>query len=131
MSTKKIFKHFDLGLPLQGLFEGHCYTGQGRFSAATNSRGNACYPGYSLRSKRFQSRYCAKVRPEAKKKVEGEGEGRRGRRRFLHFPPPPPSFIFFFCSCPSFLDEPREETLPTQVTQAIFTLLKRTIFFSK
>ena len=28
-------------------------------------------------------------------------------------PPPPPSFIFF-CSCPSFLDEPREETLATQ-----------------
>ena len=37
----------------------------------------------SLRSKRFQSSYCAKVRAEA----------------------------FFFCSCPSFLDEPREETL--------------------
>ena len=35
--------------------------------------------------------------------------------RFLHSPPPPPSFIFFFfCSCPSFLDEPREETLATQ-----------------
>ena len=40
----------------------------------------------SLRSKRFQSSYCAKVRAEA----------------------------FFFCSCPSFLDEPREETLATQ-----------------
>ena len=28
----------------------------------------------SLRSKRFQSSYCAKVRAEAKKKVEGGGE---------------------------------------------------------
>ena len=41
----------------------------------------------SLRSKRFQSSYCAKVRAE------------------IHF---------FCCSCPSFLDEPREETLATQ-----------------
>ena len=32
-------------------------------------------------------------------------------------PPPPPSFIFF-CSCPSFLDEPREETLATQANDA-------------
>ena len=44
----------------------------------------------SLRSKRFQSSYCAKVRAEAKK--------------------------IFFCSCPSFLDEPREETLATQAS---------------
>ena len=58
----------------------------------------------SLRSKRSQSSYCAKVRAEAKK------------RWFLRSPPPPPSFIFFFCSCPSFLDEPREETLATQAS---------------
>ena len=32
----------------------------------------------SLRSKRFQSSYCAKVRAEAKKRLKGEGEGRRG-----------------------------------------------------
>ena len=38
----------------------------------------------SLRSKRFQSSYCAKVS--------------------------------FFGSCPSFLDEPREETLATQAS---------------
>ena len=31
-----------------------------------------------LRSKRFQSSYCAKVREEAKKRLKGEGEGRRG-----------------------------------------------------
>ena len=57
----------------------------------------SCYYGSSLRSKRFQSSYCAKVRA---------------------FPPPPPSpsFIFFFRSCPSFLDEPRKETLATQAT---------------
>ena len=65
----------------------------------------------SLRSKRFQSSYCTKVRAEAKKKVEGGGGE---EKRFLRSPPPPPSFIFFFCSCPSFLDEPREETLATQ-----------------
>ena len=46
----------------------------------------------SLRSKRFQSSYCAKVRAEAKKK------GWRGRVRVRV----------------SFLDEPREETLATQ-----------------
>ena len=65
----------------------------------------------SLRSKRFQLSYCAKVRAEAKQKVEGGGGGEK--RRFLLSPPPPPSFIFFR-SCPSFLDEPREETLATQ-----------------
>ena len=32
----------------------------------------------SLRSKRFQSSYCAKVRAEAKKRLKGEEEGRRG-----------------------------------------------------
>ena len=31
----------------------------------------------SLRSKRFQSSYCAKVRAGAKKKVEGGGEGEK------------------------------------------------------
>ena len=37
---------------------------------------------HSLRSKRFQSSYCAKVSAEAKK-------------RFLRSPPPPPSVMFF------------------------------------
>ena len=46
----------------------------------------------SLRSKRFQSGYCAKGRAEAKK---------------------------FFCSCPSFLDEPRQEMLATQATSIV------------
>ena len=33
------------------------------------------------------------------------------------FPSPSPVIHFFFCSCPSFLDEPREETLATQATK--------------
>ena len=55
----------------------------------------SCYYGSSLRSKRFQSSYCAKVRA---------------------FPSPFPVIHFFFRSCPSFLDEPRKETLATQAT---------------
>ena len=32
------------------------------------------------------------------------------------FPLPLPRHSFFFCSCPSFLDEPREETLAMQAS---------------
>ena len=53
------------------------------------------------------NRVIARIRAEAKKRLKGEGEG------FLRSPPPPPSFIFL-CSCPIFLDEPREETLAMQ-----------------
>ena len=63
----------------------------------------------SLRSKCFQSSYCAKVRAEAKKRLRGRGE------EVPSFPSPSP-IIHFFCCCPSFLDEPREETLATQAT---------------
>ena len=49
----------------------------------------------SLRSKRFQSSYCAKVRAEAKKK------GGRGRERGVNRQ----SILFFFCSRPDVLDE--------------------------
>ena len=62
-------------------------------SSSSISRVHVYYEGWyiiSLRSKRFQSSYCEKVRAGAKK--------------------------FFFCSCASFLDEPREETLATQVS---------------
>ena len=79
-----------------------------------------CLSWHSLRSKRFQSSYCAKVSngviarrfpmellreslSGSKKKVEGS-----------FIPLPLPRHSFFFCSCPSFLDEPREETLATQ-----------------
>ena len=51
----------------------------------------------SLRSKRFQSSYCAKVLS----------------------PPPPPSFLFF-CSRPNFSRRTRAETL---ATQAILTII--------
>ena len=58
----------------------------------------------SLRSKRFQSSYCAKVRAEAKKRLKGEGEGRRGNSfskswglrasgSFIPFPLPRHSFF--------------------------------------
>ena len=55
--------------------------------------GATCHALSSLCSKRFQSSYCAKVRAEAKKR------------------------LLFFCCCPSFLDEPREETLATQAKE--------------
>ena len=61
----------------------------------------------SLRSKRFQSSYYAKVRAELKKRL-----------------PSPSPVILFFCSCPSFLDEPREETLATQATKSLKSLRK-------
>ena len=74
-----------------------------------------------------------KLERRQKKKVEGGGGG---EKRFLHSAPPPPSFIFF-CSCPSFLDEPREETLATQaknhVPRSFFTpkrLLRRLLSLS-
>ena len=72
-----------------------------------------CRNNVSLRSKRFQSSYCANVRAGAKKKkVERGGGG------VPSFPSPSPVIPFFFCSCSSFLDEPREETLATQATTA-------------
>ena len=33
--------------------------------------------------------------------------------------------FLFFCSCPSFLDEPREETLATQATFYVLCILER------
>ena len=51
---------------------------------------------------------------EKKKRLKGEGKGRRGS-----FVPLPRHSSFFFCSCPSFLDEPREETLATQATMVV------------
>ena len=60
----------------------------------------------SLRSKRFQSSYCAKVRARAKnKKVEEGGGGEKRKRRGSFFPLPLPSHSFFFCSRPDVLDE--------------------------
>ena len=64
-----------------------------------------------LRSKRFQSSYCAKVRAEARKKKRVQSSYCAKVRA-----DPLPRHSFFFCSRPSFLDEPREETLATQAT---------------
>ena len=49
-----------------------------------------------------------------KKQVEGGGGGEKRKPFFPSFPSPSPVIHFFFCSCPNFLDEPREETLATQ-----------------
>ena len=62
----------------------------------------------SLRSKRFQSSYCAKVRAEViKKRWKGKGEG-KGET----FPSPPSSFLFLLFSQVS--RRTRAETLATQ-----------------
>ena len=74
----------------------------------------------SLRSKRFQSSYCAKVRAGAKnKKVEeGRGRGEEEKKRFLLSPPPPPSFLFFLLSSRR-SRRTRAETLATQATTLV------------
>ena len=40
----------------------------------------------------------------------------RKQKKGSFIPLPLPRHSFFFCSCPSFLDEPRKETLATQAT---------------
>ena len=55
--------------------------------------------------------------------------GLRARVSFYPLPLPRHSFLFSFCSCPSFLDEPREETLATQATnQPLQTYLLKSPF---
>ena len=61
------------------------------------------YGEISLRSKRFQSSYCAKGRAGAKKKKMMEGGG-GGEKRKPSFPSPSP-VIPFFALVPTFLDE--------------------------
>ena len=97
------------------------YSRTDRYPYFTHSRGKQS----SLRSKRFQSSYCAKVGAEAKKKVEGGGGGKKRK------PSPSPVIHFFFCSCPSFLDEPHEETLATQATSkgALFKCVLAGLYF--
>ena len=50
--------------------------------------------------------------------IARELERKQKKKGLNSFPSPSPfpSFLFFFGSCPSFLDEPREETLATQAT---------------
>ena len=61
------------------------YSRTDRYPYFTHSRGKQS----SLRSKRFQSSYCAKVGAEAKKKVEGGGGGEKRK------PSPSPVIHFF------------------------------------
>ena len=63
----------------------------------------------SLRSKRFQSSYCAKLRAGAKKKKGGRGR-RRGEEEVPSFPFPSP-VIPFFALVPTFLDELAQKRL--------------------
>ena len=68
-----------------------------------------------------------KLERKQKKGWRGRGRGEEetlapkphdsGERPLIfHGSPSPPPSLIFFCSCPSFLDEPREETLATQAT---------------
>ena len=78
----------------------------------------AVRPCSSLRNKRFQSCYCAKVRTGAKKeRWKGEGEGRRGEEEtaFPSFPSPSP-VNHFFSLLSQFSRRTRAETLPTQAS---------------
>ena len=78
----------------------------------------------SLRSKRFQSSYCAKVRAEAKKRLKGEG------RRGSFFPLPLPRHSFFFALVPAFetnlarkrLLRRLEATTPLPISTSLETL---------
>ena len=76
-------------------------------------------PFSSLRSKRFQSCYCAKVRAGAKKESasKGEGEGERGEEEtaFPSFPSPSP-VNHFFPLLSQFSRRTRAETLTTQAS---------------
>ena len=73
----------------------------------------------SLRSKRFQSSYCAKVRARAKKGGRGRGRGEEETLAcFLRSPPPPPSFLFLLSSQLS--RQTLAETLATQASILTF-----------
>ena len=71
---------------------------------------------FSLRSKRFQSNYCAKVVAKANLRWSGEGEGRRGnacRQTPWSFPSLPSSSLLntILCSRPNFLDKLAQKRL--------------------
>ena len=84
------------------------------------------YGEISLRSKRFQSSYCAKGRAGAKKKKKNDGRGRgRGEEEtFFSLPLPRHSF---FCSRPNFSRRTRAETLATQARRNRIILIQRFI----
>ena len=72
----------------------------------------------SVRALAFLARVASVSNRVIARKVEQkQKKGWRGRGRgeeVPSFPSPSPVIHFFFCSYPSFLDEPREETLATQ-----------------
>ena len=70
----------------------------------------------SLRSKRFQSSYRAKVRAGAKKKG---GRGRGRGEEVPSFPSSSPVIPFFFCSRPNFVDELARKRLLRRLTLSI------------
>ena len=60
-----------------------------------------------------------KVTNETQQRMNNSLRSKRFQSSYSFFPLPLPRHSFFFCSCPSFLDEPREETLATQATWTI------------
>ena len=90
----------------------------------------------SLRSKRFQSSYRAKVRAEAKKKVEGGGGGEKRKRLPANptilensgvcgqavpsFPSPSPVIHFFFALVPAFLTNLARKRLLRRLDTSLF-----------
>ena len=72
----------------------------------------------SLRSKRFQSSYRAKVRAEAKKKVEGGGGGEKRKGSFI--PLPLPRLSFFFALVPAFLTNLARKRLLRRLDTSLF-----------
>ena len=75
----------------------------------------------SLRSKRFQSSYWAKVRARAKKGGRGRGRGEEETlARVLRSPPPPPPPSFLFLLSSQLSRQTRAETLATQASILTF-----------
>ena len=72
----------------------------------------------SLRSKRFQSSYCAKVRAAAKKKG---GRGRGREEEVPSFPSPSPFIPFIFALAPTSLDELARKRLLRRLNVRILT----------
>ena len=72
----------------------------------------------SLRSKRFQSSYSAKVGAGAKKNGRGSGKGEEETlaRKPLHS---------FFCSRPNFLDKLARKRLLRRLVRDIYTIVKK------
>ena len=77
----------------------HQYGISALVSQTSISRGNGLQRR-SLRSKRFQSSYCAKVR--AKQRLKGRGRGEEKEEEVPSFPSPSPIIHVFFALVPAF-----------------------------